>query len=473
MSTTTAAVTEQIPSSRTESDPSRIAKSTPRAHIDGVPVYGWGQAPPAFRTQTQLGEMRLKLAEGQPVLAYIRTRKYGDIPLYDPAAAEKMRPLPSSIKARMAKRRTCPECGTVRSSIVHGKRCSVCLEKARKEQNRRAARTCWGCETVRERPLPAAHHRCPDCRSKQLAKQREKAVAWVERVTVCAGEGCSVKLVTKREARAHQRAQGRLDWGSWWRADHWPERCPPCTAAEEQRQAELRAEYERLEQERREAVRRAAEERKRWAAAALVDPNVVVLDTETTGLHGEARIIELAVLSSSGEVLLDTLLNPGEPVPRESSEIHGIKDADLIGAPTFSDVLVQLTGLLDGRRCLIYNAPFDVARLGHELTCHYMDNGAWEPADVAEGRALAWAREQAAAWLDVMVFEDVMVPYSDFVGDWSEYHGNNRWQPLNGGHRAAEDCRAVLDCLRSMGRAYADEYATAATGAGMQVERTS
>lgn len=84
MSTTTAAVTEQIPSSRTEPDLSRVAKGKPRSHIDGVPVYSWGQAPPYLRTQTQLGEERLKLTEGQPVLAYIGTRKYGDIPLYDP-----------------------------------------------------------------------------------------------------------------------------------------------------------------------------------------------------------------------------------------------------------------------------------------------------------------------------------------------------------------------------------------------------
>ncbi|MFE7358530.1 hypothetical protein ACFU8Q_36885 [Streptomyces sp. NPDC057543] len=84
--------------------------------------------------------------------------------------------------------------------------------------------------------------------------------------------------------------------------------------------------------------------------------------------------------------------------------------------------------------------------LRHELTLHYADV---EP----DGEAGAAASRQAAAWLEALDVEDVMISYSDWVGDWSEYHGNNRWQPLQGGHRAAGDCRAVLDCHRAMGKA--------------------
>ncbi|MFM9735163.1 exonuclease domain-containing protein [Streptomyces niveiscabiei] len=477
MSTTRAAVTEQIPSSRTEPDPSRVAKGKPRGHIDDVPVYGWGQAPPYLRTQTQLGEERLKLAKGQPVLAYIETRKYGDIPLYDPAGAEKMRPLPSSTKARMAKRRTCPECGKVRDRIAHGKRCSVCWDKARAEQQRRDARTCWDCQEVSERRLPS-HHRCGGCRRKQLDKRRQDAVVWVEKVTVCPGDGydagCSVKLVTKKEARAYQKGQGAER--TWWsRAPHWPTRCPPCTEANERRDAEERAkyqaEYERREKERREAEHLAAEQRERWAAVALVDPDVLVLDTETTGLDDDARIVELAVLNSHREVLLDTLLQPGVPVPDSAADIHGITTEALVGAPTFSDILVQLAGLLIGKRCLIYNKWFDLARLRHELTLHYLDCTGWLESESREERVTK-AAKLADVWLDRAEFEDVMIPYSDWVGDWNEYYGNNTWQPLNGGHRAAGDCRAVLDCLRAMGREYADEYATAAVVAGGTNETT-
>ena len=487
MTTVTAALeTGQIPSSRTEQDLARVTRGEPWDHLDGVPVYGWRQAPQYLRTQTQLGEDRLKLAEGQSVLAYIRTRKYGDIALYDPGAAVKMKPLASSTKAKMAALRTCPECDKVRDEILRGRPCTVCGERKRQERLRLLARTCAGCDTVRERPYPKAHRRCQSCRQTQLEKKRERVEAWIAEVTVCSADNCTVKIGSKKAARAYLKEK---DWllraertdlpdSMWW--PDWPRRCPPCKEAHEREQERLRVEYqeryERQERERRERERRAAEERKAWAAAALVDPDVVVLDTETTGLHSEARIVEVAVLSSSGEVLLDTLLNPGEPIPDEASEVHGITDSDVAEAPTFSDVLVKLTGLLDHKRCLIYNDVYDIGRLRHELTLHYLDRATREAAeevadtgtvpDELRERALAEARKQAAAWLDCMTFEDVMIPYSDWVGDWSEYHGNNRWQPLDGGHRAAGDCRAVLDCLRAMGKGYETDKAAAAGSGG-------
>jgi DNA polymerase III epsilon subunit-like protein len=482
VSTTTAAVTEQIPSSRTEPDPDRVAKGKPLTHIAGVPVYGWGQAPPYLRTKTQLLHERRKLTEEQAEapLAYVRTRDYGDVPLYDPKGAARMRRLAPGTKARMTGRRTCGECGKVRKEILRGRPCTPCRERARKEEIRLRARTCQGCETVRERPYPKAHRRCPDCRSEQLAMKRSRVAAWLVEVTVCAADDCTAKIGSKAAARAYLKEH---DWllspertdlpdSMWWPA--WPRRCPPCKEAydaeQERQRAEYQARYEQGEKERAERGRRKAEDRQRWAAAALVDSDVLVLDSETTGLDDDARIVELAVLTSRGEVLLDTLLDPGVPVPDDAAELHGITTEALAGAPTFSDVLVQLTGLLDGKRCLIYNKWYDIGRLRRELTLHYLDRS---PVEATEEESAAWAREQAEAWLDVMTFEDVMIPYSDWVGDYSEYHGNNRWQALDGGHRAAEDCHAVLGCLRVMGRKYADEYATAAAVADGTSEGTN
>ncbi|MFD8386547.1 exonuclease domain-containing protein [Streptomyces sp. NPDC059679] len=469
MSITTAAPrTEQVPSSRAEPDLGRIARGEPRDHIDGVPVYRWGQAPPYLRTETQLADDRLKLAAGQAPLAYIRLQKYGDVALYDPAGAAKMKPLASSVKARMAKRRTCPECGKVRDEILRGRTCSVCRERAERERLRLLARTCAGCDTVRERPYPKEHRRCQNCRKEQLEKKRERIEAWLVEVTVCAGDDCTAKISTKTAALAWLRERNWLlrperpdlpDEYSGW---HGERRCPPCAEAYEQEQERLRAEYQeryrRQAEEIRERARKAEEERQRWAAAALVDPDVVVLDTETTGLDATARIVEVAVLSSSGTVLLDTLLDPGEPIPRDATELHGIGNSDVAGAPTFSELLVKLTGVLDGKRVLIYNKWFDIDRLEHELTLHYRAAGHPDP------------EASTAAWVSAMRWEDVMHPYSRWVGEWSDYHGDYRWQPLNGGHRAAEDCRAVLDCLRVMGRpngGETDVYETAgSTGEG-------
>ncbi len=143
----------------------------------------------------------------------------------------------------------------------------------------------------------------------------------------------------------------------------------------------------------------------------------------------------------AGAPLLDALVDPGEPIPAEASAVHGIGDEDVRGAPDFGAVLERLTGAVEGRRVLVYNMGFDLGVLRHELTLHYRER----VAPSGEG-----GERQAAAWLELMRWEDVMMPYSEWRGEWSDYHGGYRWQPLGGGHRGLEDCRAVLECLRAM-----------------------
>lgn len=52
--------------------------------------------------------------------------------------------------------------------------------------------------------------------------------------------------------------------------------------------------------------------------------NFVILDTETTGLDEHDEIVEVAVIDMSGKVLLNTLVNPIQPIPYEATQIHGI-----------------------------------------------------------------------------------------------------------------------------------------------------
>lgn len=52
-----------------------------------------------------------------------------------------------------------------------------------------------------------------------------------------------------------------------------------------------------------------------WAQAVISNPSVVFLDTETTGLDGNAEIIDIALVDRDGAVLLDTLIRPTRPIP--------------------------------------------------------------------------------------------------------------------------------------------------------------
>lgn len=97
----------------------------------------------------------------------------------------------------------------------------------------------------------------------------------------------------------------------------------------------------------------------------------VVIDTETTGLERDARIIELAaawVDVKRGEVIetKSMLVDPGVRIPRAASDIHGITDRDVKGKPRIDRVLTRFFAYLEGGPVVAHNARYDVARLRFE-----------------------------------------------------------------------------------------------------------
>ena len=98
---------------------------------------------------------------------------------------------------------------------------------------------------------------------------------------------------------------------------------------------------------------------------------VAVVDVETTGLHPAGdRIIEIAVVrlepgSKEPRIALDTLVNPGRRV--SATEIHGITDDDVRGAPTFPAIAPAVVQALHGALFASYNVYFDAKFVGAEL----------------------------------------------------------------------------------------------------------
>ena len=244
-------------------------------------------------------------------------------------------------------------------------------------------------------------------------------------------------------AECHRCHQTRVRWYPAWAADGDRPLCPSClaTARAERRRAHLRREREAAERFRQQlADDRAAAAR--WAGDVLSDPNAVVLDTETTDLDG--WVVELAVVAMDGTVLLDTMVDPLVAIPEGAAAIHGITNETVSGAPTFVELLPEMEALLAGKRIVIYNATFDVGTIFGELRrAWYGDELAisfWELGERRRNWAGgALARAQCA-----------MRQHARWYGDWSDHHSSYTWQPLNGGHRAAADCQAVLDRLAVM-----------------------
>jgi DNA polymerase-3 subunit epsilon len=99
---------------------------------------------------------------------------------------------------------------------------------------------------------------------------------------------------------------------------------------------------------------------------------LVVFDLETTGISiSTDRIVEIACIKVhvNGEEELKVMkINPGIPIPPDSTAIHGISDADVADAPTFNQVAKELSEFMKGCDFAGFNSnKFDFPLLVEEF----------------------------------------------------------------------------------------------------------
>jgi DNA polymerase-3 subunit epsilon len=175
-----------------------------------------------------------------------------------------------------------------------------------------------------------------------------------------------------------------------------------------------------------------------WAKRIVNDPDVIYLDTETTGLGPDAEIVDIAAVDQKGRAVLDTLICPLRTIPIEASKVHGITERDVHKAPMWADHYLRIAQVLRGKTLVIYNGSYDTQMI----------------RQVCVGHKLA---DPICGW------QCAMLAYADFIGEASIKHRDGerfRWWSLSdacahfgiapGNHRAladAEACRLVVHAM--------------------------
>lgn len=114
----------------------------------------------------------------------------------------------------------------------------------------------------------------------------------------------------------------------------------------------------------------------------LLEEDIVVLDTETTGLSfRDCELIEIAAARLSGRTVIGryrTFVNPSKPIPSEIQELTGIHQIDVRDAPNAREAVAGLAEFVGGAPVLAHNATFDRTFIeavpgGHEVSDIWID----------------------------------------------------------------------------------------------------
>lgn len=99
---------------------------------------------------------------------------------------------------------------------------------------------------------------------------------------------------------------------------------------------------------------------------------IAFIDLETTGTDvAKDRIVEISILKvhPNGKEEINTMkINPEMPIPPATTAIHGISDADVKEAPTFSQAAKNIADFIEGCDLAGYNSnKFDFPLLAEEF----------------------------------------------------------------------------------------------------------
>lgn len=178
------------------------------------------------------------------------------------------------------------------------------------------------------------------------------------------------------------------------------------------------------------------------AAHLVLTRPLVCVDLEATGLSVERdRIVQIAaakVFPDGRVTTWSSLVNPEQPIPAETTKVHGISDAMAVSAPTFAQLAPRVSELLSGSDL----AGFNVERFDRRmLAAEFRRAGVEDPttgARIVDAYTIFVRQEQRS--LDAAL----------------RFYGVEEGQETRRAHEAASDVEATVAVLVAQLNTYPD-----------------
>lgn len=167
--------------------------------------------------------------------------------------------------------------------------------------------------------------------------------------------------------------------------------------------------------------------------------DVLILDTETTGLRGAIEIVEIGIINTQGTELLHRYSLPQDPIEPAAVATHGLSHSALTqrNARPWPQIHAEVSRLLSqAKQVVIYNAEFDLRALRATARRHNLSL----PRLKSHCAMKAYARHRNE-------------PHPRFNDPrWHKLEDAARYEqiPASQQHRAIDDCQMVLSLMRAV-----------------------
>jgi DNA polymerase-3 subunit epsilon len=172
----------------------------------------------------------------------------------------------------------------------------------------------------------------------------------------------------------------------------------------------------------------------------ILGKNPIYMDTETTGLHSTAEIVEIAIIDQDGNTIFESLVRPSQPIPPDATRIHRITDEMVRSAPYWPIIWPTIRSILSNHHTAIYNAEYDLRMLQSSL------------------------KRYNQPWMNIFDTSCIMNLFARFRGDWNPKYRAFRFYslddagkickiPLKNTHLAKDDSLLARELLHYIANA--------------------